>query len=619
MPPDQSDVAIRMYQEGAISGEALRRVTNFDENDAPSPEELAVRIEIQRSTESQRTQEGPPEPIRASAELDAVIAMLERLKEGDPPLPEAAVTAATRRRISGKDLADLDEELLLWVVDQSEVEIDRILSEVAGLVSATDPVDESWLDRFRAKLDQKIGEAQATAKAWVENVTGQTMPVEQESENRSVGVDLIIGGILEAVRRKLFTPQATPDPIDTGRMPEVNAPVRAIRNGLSQAGGGPAQYDDLRTSELIGNGAAVHDELERNGFQTEMMVWHVGAPSHPFDPHQRLAGVEFDSWDSPKLDITLDGQWIGGKNYRPGDHEGCQCTVENVFVAPPLLPGEAGEIISTTGGEFNLSTDGMDFDEARDFRKARQYLVEKYPDAAASVRHWGTGEDALSKQALREQTEQTLRDYPMLNAQQRAGLQRGVDILDADGSWDDAWQAMYPNTPYVDGVNLRFNDGRSAIIVRPGGNLLQPSAPFHVESDFYNTRYTTFHEFGHALEHDWLERLGDRTPLSAGTDTTTGMATIQDAIARAGYNDPVSGYGKTNPTEGFAELFVSYEVGGAGATRFRLLYDLVKRAESEGWAGWNARFPEASMSKIEWFQTLLEIGKVDPSFGVFKQ
>ena len=58
--------------------------------------------------------------------------------------------------------------------------------------------------------------------------------------------------------------------------------------------------------------------------------WVVGEPSHPFHPHQRLAGVTFDETNWRDV-LASDGGYPGGPYYTPGDHDGCQCTVDIVI------------------------------------------------------------------------------------------------------------------------------------------------------------------------------------------------------------------------------------------------------------------------------------------------
>lgn len=57
--------------------------------------------------------------------------------------------------------------------------------------------------------------------------------------------------------------------------------------------------------------------------------WKTGEPSFPFHPHQRLDGVAFNEGDWQDVLSNEEG-WPGVRFFYPGDHDGCQCTVENL-------------------------------------------------------------------------------------------------------------------------------------------------------------------------------------------------------------------------------------------------------------------------------------------------
>lgn len=368
VPPDRTGVALDLFRENVISDIAVRRVSDFDEDDAPEVEEGAVVMDaaelLQRINafgtlrragaewdDAVRAVGLPPIaqipgllPITVRAEEvvkneEAVVSSLDDLLGGDSPLPGAAVTAAVRRRIVATELADLDAELLAWVVEESDKEIDRLLN--LALSAALDPIDESLLEPLAQRLEAKIAQAQAAARGWLTRTLGRTPSDEGESLARSQGVQVIIAGIVEAVRRKLFTSDARPDPIDLGRMPDITTPTEAIRNGLSLAGGGPAVYEDGNTSELIGNGQKVKEELAGDGFFVDGYEWKYGNPANTFEPHLRLDGVQFTSWEDPRLAVGFGHSWLRRSHYRPGDHKGCQCAFVQVIIQEALSEGEA--------------------------------------------------------------------------------------------------------------------------------------------------------------------------------------------------------------------------------------------------------------------------------------
>lgn len=335
--PDRSDVAIKMFEVGAISGKALRRVTDFDEEDKPDEEDNPQPIEEEPTIEGPPEQEGVTGSVDLANLQDLLTRIEQVLKEGGGPLAPRAVTAAARPPIRATELSEIDAEVLAFVIAEAEQEIERLLG--MAITAADDPLDESLLSRFRQRIEEKMAEAQVRARQWVQALISRTLSDQGELLARQAGAQTIVSGLLNAIRQRLFTPQAGPDPIDIGQRPEFAAPIDVIREGLSEAGGGPARYEPGHTSELIANGTTMSDELQAAGYVEDSYVWIYGHPAHAFEPHRRLADTTFDDWDSPKLAVGLDGAWIGASFYRPGDHRGCQCRVEKVLLEPDLVAG----------------------------------------------------------------------------------------------------------------------------------------------------------------------------------------------------------------------------------------------------------------------------------------
>lgn len=386
--PDRSDTALALFDRNAIDDTALRRVTDFDDDDAPDDiegeaimdaDELLKRINalgtLRRAgaewEDATRAVGLPPialipgllpitvkaeevvrneaAPITASEEpisqawLDQWVVDTLKSLEGDPPLTGAAVTAAARRRIVATELADLDAELLTWVQDQADKEIQRLID--LALTAQVDPLDESMLSSLAQKLDTQIARAQAAARAWLTRLLGRSPSADGEDLARSQGVQVIVGGILEAARRKLFTPQAAPDPIETGVIGQLTTPTQAIRHGLSLAGGGPAVYEDGKAAELVGNGQRVHDELAEDGFFQDGYVWKYGHPANTFEPHLHLDGRQFLSWEDPLLAVNFGDSWLRRSFYAPGDHKGCCCAFIQVIAQfSPASPDRLGKL-----------------------------------------------------------------------------------------------------------------------------------------------------------------------------------------------------------------------------------------------------------------------------------
>lgn len=315
VPPDQSDVAVRLFELGGISGEAVRRVTNFDEDDAPTPEEVEQRIAKAPPGESPRDVEGPPSRDGMSAAMQ----------------PGAKFTADVPARI--------DSELLAWLVEASHVEIERLLAIAEdAITAATDPLDESMLERFAGRVDRRIVQAQKKVRDWLARLVGAEVPIEGQDAARAAGVAAIIAAVLAAVRGRLFTPGADPDPFDLGEIPEVSVPVAALRDGLSIAGGGLPLFEGDKAWELIGNGKDSLDALTVGGFRTLAFRWDYGLMprGREFEPHKRLDGDPFSSWEDEKLSVT--GDFPRRSFYKPGDHRGCLCTYVRELTLSLTLP-----------------------------------------------------------------------------------------------------------------------------------------------------------------------------------------------------------------------------------------------------------------------------------------
>lgn len=346
--PDRSDTAIELFDRGIIDDIAVRRVTDYDDEDAPEVEEglapsmdadeLAKRINalgiLRRSGvewEDAVQTVGLPSMRLIPGLLPITVRAEEVVKN------EAPVVAALASEVSAERLTQIDSELLAWVVEASHQEIERLLASL----TAADVV-ESLLDRFAQRLDKRIAQAQTQAASFLSRLLGVTIDLTGADEARTAGVAAIVGSLLATIRQRLFTPQAAPDPIDLGEVPEVAVPVQAIRDGLSIAGGGLPFAEGTKAWELVGNGRLVNDALELHQVRTLQFRWEYGLASREreFPPHKALDGSEFDSWESDTV-RNFDTPWLNRSHYKPGDHKGCLCTYTRVLTLALQVPGVA--------------------------------------------------------------------------------------------------------------------------------------------------------------------------------------------------------------------------------------------------------------------------------------
>ena len=77
------------------------------------------------------------------------------------------------------------------------------------------------------------------------------------------------------------------------------------------------------------------------GITFEGWRWDYGDGSRRtnFEPHRNLDGVEFTSWDDPKLGNAA-GLWPYVSYWSPSDHIGCQCTTSRTGAKAGTVPDE---------------------------------------------------------------------------------------------------------------------------------------------------------------------------------------------------------------------------------------------------------------------------------------
>jgi len=365
VPADRSGLAATAYELMAISGEAYRRESSFDETDAPSPEEIEERIRIAQAIKAQ-----PGIPIDTSS--------------GRPGSEmRSAIVAAVPETISGRRLREIDQELLAYVVAQAEAAIDsaleaagrRLRASVQGngmrdlvtgvsvmmvaptlgpdrvhslFQSAEDLVPPSVFAATLARIQRRIEAAQAAVRDELEALTGEEVSEEPaESRDRDTSIAMILAALIGAALGALFTPDPSPDPADLGEVGDARVPVVALREALSVAGGGRSEFTGPRATELIGNGARAQARLELAGLRTLSFRWVYGLePRKEFPPHLALDNEEFDSWESEGLSVDSAYSWLGRSFYHPGDHRGCRCSYERILsVSVGALPIAATSMV----------------------------------------------------------------------------------------------------------------------------------------------------------------------------------------------------------------------------------------------------------------------------------
>jgi hypothetical protein len=138
--------------------------------------------------------------------------------------------------------------------------------------------------------------------------------------------------------------------------PDTIVPTGIVRAALGVAGGVPAEDlakdpGEIRDVRLgtpvgqVGTGATVEALIEGAGGEREGYEWVHGPALKPFEPHEALDGVQFESFDDEQLANNQD--WPANAYFMPGDHQGCTCDFMPVYLSPSEasaeLPSESEE------------------------------------------------------------------------------------------------------------------------------------------------------------------------------------------------------------------------------------------------------------------------------------
>ena len=351
--PNRVADAVSLFDRGIIAAAPVRRVAGYDETDAPGGDVAPGPTPSEAPAEAPRQVEpGPPETEQPGA---------------------ATLVAAATPTLSGAGLASIDRTLLVRLHEASRQAIRRALDRAGArarnrLRGAADLhlVVEGWPNRdvcarlgrqtvlerlalaeadlvteedfrdFEADaqrmLDRAVG-ASAEEAARLGGAVSRDGGEEAESVDRAVAA--LVAAALAATVSRLFTPDADQDPAESGEVAEPGGLDPAtIMDAVTVAGGGAGAAVALGALlELgVGNGARVTGWLRDGGVVTVGNRWVYGDRSlraTNFEPHLALDGIEFASWEDPRLSVT--GPWPRVSHYRPQDHRGCLCGFERVL------------------------------------------------------------------------------------------------------------------------------------------------------------------------------------------------------------------------------------------------------------------------------------------------
>ncbi len=360
VPPERTDVTMKAWDRGMISFEAARRELGFDEEDAPTLEDLELIGWLRGKTNPNTREEIP----------------VGGVPDTTPP-GQAALLASTVpvETVELSELATIDRALLTYAVAQTEAAIDRAFEKAGSRLRSATQGDKMMraliddvpthrvpsvigeakalalfgdrplvtIDDFAAVLARiraRTALAQTAAAAQVAHITHTPVPADQQTEDDLDAAILFLGAaLLAAILRILFTPDGRPDPEHVGELSDPRVPTEVIREALSIAGGGRAQVNGEQAAELVGNGHRVRQLFTDRGYVTTGFTWKYGdlfARTVNFEPHVNLDGISIADWNDGRLETPI-GTWLKTARYYPGDHRGCLCTyTREITITLPL-------------------------------------------------------------------------------------------------------------------------------------------------------------------------------------------------------------------------------------------------------------------------------------------
>lgn len=364
--PDEKENALEAHDRDLISDHRTRSALGFSDDDKPDDDELEAR-RAQRVATTPGFQPGEPRPAGPTN------------TEPGPPAPAAAIVAASapRTRSIGHRWADIETRLLRDLILDADAALRRMLERaqarvrsaaqrngdtraLAAGVSNDDLVarlgpsvvrdvlalgDDDLLAGGLGALESRFlsftGAARERAIAELRRLGVEPDPdllaqYEATAEaNAQEGAATLSALLTTAAGGLLFAAAGagSPQPAVGESDPLLAVSPRDVREALTVAGGGTHALPDvaLESAPELGGGLLAGADFSRflDGipeFDGGSFLWTVGAPAHPFEPHQDLDGVEFSSWTDDQLAAPPD-EFPFVSFYSPLDHPGCQCTV----------------------------------------------------------------------------------------------------------------------------------------------------------------------------------------------------------------------------------------------------------------------------------------------------
>lgn len=429
--PNRGSDAKDAYDRGGIGRKALNKALGFNDSDMPDEEELAVMIALKAGVDTGTAanllkaqgildeiaqQQNPvPAPLQVPSERADQPAPGETPPDDGTPVPPPQISASVREWVRsitaaadsttgwridteiGRDLADIDKELLDKILVAADAAMERALEKAgAKLRSAANRTAQNRA-AYRAELAQmdgtaflrhvgriealKLGldelsllEAAFDAMApkvllWTKNAIKKTvlrvlslLGLTRDSDRGGTIADDLErtltarqasawNGLRDAliVRAQQYLYQPHPDK-QPGEVPDTITRPGDVRDYLTAIGTDQHQTDDIPLG--LSGGADVQATLTRNGAEQLGYQWRYGItdPEDSYHPHRDLDGTKFTNWTDDALRTPPQQAWVG-THFRPGDHPGCMCN----FVMTWAIP-EHDEALAS---EVGVETEGM--------------------------------------------------------------------------------------------------------------------------------------------------------------------------------------------------------------------------------------------------------------------
>lgn len=346
---DQSKVVFEAHDKELISDEASRNRLGISEEEAPTPEEIADRVERKRTkapVKKDDEEKQPPENSRTAAADEELfnIAELERdLRVRLQVAADAAMNRALERagaKLRSLSLRDKEAKAMIADADVNNV---MLAAEFPALLAAVNQTPEELVsDAFEAygeQWDKKTAEAQDLILELAALGLSKT-DIEQARQefklNREAGKAELISALTVLAAALLFSPKPSAPPQGEFEK-DVLVPSGVIRNSLARAGGSPVVietglagigtdgipvggiFSSSIARDLYSKATNLYWENEYRWVYGDQLSRKVG----PFLPHLRLNGKKFNSWSDPKLKSS--GGFPNTLFYYPGDHRYCGC------------------------------------------------------------------------------------------------------------------------------------------------------------------------------------------------------------------------------------------------------------------------------------------------------